>query len=157
MFYSGQHGELYIKPAASGQLKKVGNLKNWSVNFTMAVLDTTCLQDTDRTILPGVRSFSGSTTLLYYQENQSNVKLLTQGSFIGKTSNTAPWDNKNFGRNAPAEMQNIYLRLSDSPSRDMSLVAMVTGFTLSVAVGEVVSAEVTFEGHGGTLDWGMIT
>ena len=82
MFYSGQHGQLWIKSADSGSLAKVGSLKNWSVNFSMDVLDTTCLQDTDRTILPGVRSFTGQTSLLYYQESNSNVQTIGQRFYL---------------------------------------------------------------------------
>lgn len=156
-FYSGQHGELYIKSADTNNLAKVGSLKNWSVNFTMNVLDTTCMQDTDRTILPGVRSFSGQTSLLYYQENASNVQLMARDFVYGKTGNTQPYDNKNFGRNTSPELSNIILRLNDGTSRDMSLVAQVTSFSLSCAVGEVVQAEFSFEGHGGVMGWGMIT
>ena len=157
MFYSGQHGELYIKSADSGSLAKVGSLKNWSVNFSMNVLDTTCLQDTDRTILPGVRSFTGQTSLLYYQESNSNVRLLTKDFIYGRTSNGQSYASKTFGQNTPAELSNIILRLSDGTNRDMSLVDMVTGFTMTCAVNEVASAEVTFEGHGGPLHLDMIT
>ena len=157
MFYSGQHGQLYIKSADSGNLAKVGNLKNWSVNFAMSVLDTTCLQDTDRTLLNGVRSFSGQTSLLYYRENNSNVRLMTKDFIYGKKTSSTPYDNKNFGQNVAPELSNIVLRLFDGGNRDLSLVAFVTGFTMSCAVGEVVQAEFTFEGHGAPIDMSMIS
>ena len=157
MFYSGQHGELYIKSADSGSLAKVGSLKNWSVNFSMNVLETTCLQDTDRTILPGVRSFTGQTSLLYYQENNSNVKLMAKDFIYGRTSNSSGYGSKTFGRNTAPELSQIVLRLFDGSARDMSLAAMVTGFTMTCAVGEVVTAEFSFEGHGGPMDMNMIT
>ena len=156
MFYSGQHGQLYIKSADSGSLAKVGSLKNWSVNFAMSVLDTTCLQDTDRTIMSGVRSFSGQTSLLYYRENNSNVRLMARDFIYGKKTSSTPYNNKNFGQNVAPEMSNIVLRLFDGGNRDMSLVAFVTSFNLSCAVGEVVQAEFTFEGHGAPLHMDMI-
>ena len=72
-----------------------------------------------------------------------------------KTSNTA-YTSKNFGQNVAPELSNIVLRLFDGSNQDMSLVAFVTGFTMSCAVGEVVQAELTFEGHGAPLEMGMI-
>ena len=157
MFYSGQHGELYIKSADSGSLAKVGNLKNWSINFAMSVLDTTCLQDTDRTLLNGVRSFSGQTSLLYYRENNSNVRLMTKDFIYNKKTGGTAYTSKNFGKNTPPELSNILLRLFDGSNNDLSLVAFVTGFTMSCAVGEVVQAEFTFEGHGAPIDMSMIS
>ena len=156
MFYSGQHGQLYIKSADSGSLAKVGNLKNWSINFAMNVLDTTCLEDTDRTLLNGVRSFSGQSSLLYYQENNSNVRLMAKDLIYGKSTSGTAYSSKTFGQNSPAELSNIVLRLWDGNTRDMSVVAFVTGFTMSCAVGEVVTAEFTFEGHGAPMDMDMI-
>ena len=157
MFYSGQHGQLYIKSAGSGNLAQVGNLKNWSINFAMSVLDTTTMGDTDRTLLHGVRSFSGQSSLLYYQENNSNVRLMTKDLIYGKSSSGSSYSNKGFGKNDEPELSNIVLRLWDGNTRDLNVVAFVTGFTMSCAVGEVVTAEFTFEGHGAPTDMDMIT
>ena len=156
MFYSGQHGQLLIKSADSGNLAKVGSLRNWSVNFAMNVLETTCLEDTDRTLMSGVRTYSGQSSLLYYRENNSNVRLMTRDFIYGRKTGSTPYDQKGFGQNTPPELSNIILRLFDGGNRDMSLVAFVTGFTLSCAVGEVVQAEFTFEGHGAPLHMDMI-
>ena len=97
-FYSGQHGQLHIRSAASGNYASVGNLKNWSINFTMPVLECTSLGDTDRTILHGVRSFSGSSSLLYYSSTTSNVNLMTRNFIFGRSSNRTDYNSKTFGQ-----------------------------------------------------------
>ena len=152
-YFSGQHGQLYIKPANSGSLTEVGRLQNWSVNFQQNVLDTTCLQDVDKTILNGVRSFTGQATMLYYKENNSNVKLMTN-QFI-QTGNSS-YSSKTFGSSA-AEPSPVFitLRLFDGSSSDISFYAIVNSFSLSCSVGEVVTAELGFEGTGAPTSFGL--
>ena len=55
-FYSGRDGALYV--AGSGT--KTAKVQSWSFSSSMAVLETTSLGDSDRTLKAGVRSYSGS-------------------------------------------------------------------------------------------------
>jgi len=156
-FYSGQHGQLLIKPSAdSGLEQKVGNLKNWNITFQQSVLDTTCLEDTDRTILHGVRSFSGSSSLLYYQETASNLFKMTNTFVTGKSART-DYRLSNFGQNFEPEYANVILRLFDGNNRDIGFTCLITNFAISCTVGEVVQADISFEGHGLPPTMTMIT
>ena len=122
----------------------------------MPVLDTTCLEDTDRTILHGVRSFSGTSSLLYYQEADSNLRRMTDTFVYGKNLQT-DYRSKNFGQNAQPEYANIILRLWDGTNRDIAFTCLITNFTISCAVGEVVTADISFEGHGLPPTMSLIT
>ena len=155
-FYSGQHGQLYIKPSTSGSQQKVGNLKNWSITFTQNTIETTCLEDTDTTILPGVRSFNGTSSLLYYQEASSNLRLMSQDFIYGKSRQSNP-SSKNFGQNAAPNYSNMILRLFDGNNRDFEYTCLITNLTISCAVGEVVTAEFSFQGHGLPPTMSLIT
>lgn len=155
-FYSGQHGQLYIKPSTSGSQQKVGNLKNWSISFTQTTLPTVCLEDTDTTIIPGVRSFNGTSSLLYYQETSSNLRLMTQDFIYGKSSQN-DYRSKNFGQNAAPNYSNVILRLFDGANRDFEFTCLITNFTISCVVGEVVTADFSFEGHGLPPTMSLIT
>lgn len=155
-FYSGQHGQLYIKPSDSGSQQKVGNLKNWSIDFTQASIETTCLEDTDTTILPGLRSFSGSSSLLYYQEASSNVRLMTENLMYGK-SRQSDYRSKNFGQNSAPNYANMILRLFDGANRDFEFTCLITNFSISCSVGEVVTADFSFTGHGLPPTMSLIT
>ena len=155
-FYSGQHGQLYIKPSDTGAQQKVGNLRNWSISYAQTILETTCLEDTDRTILHGTRSFSGTSSLLYYQEANSNLRRMTD-TFVYDKNLQVDYRSKNFGQNKEPEYANMILRLYDGSNRDFAFTCLITSFTISCAVGEVVSADINFEGHGLPPTMNLIT
>ena len=155
-YFSGQNGQLFIQPAGTGSLQDVGSLRNWTLNCQMPVLDTTTMCDTDRTILPGVRSFTGQATLLYYAEKSSNVRLMTQDFVYGKKTSSVGYQSDTFGKNAAPNASYITLRLWDGKTRDIKFYCYITSFNISCAVGEVVSSEIAWEGHGIIDNMGMI-
>ena len=55
-YFSGKDGKLYVGGT------NVAQLQNWSFSQSMSVLEITAMGDTDRTLKPGVRSYSGSAT-----------------------------------------------------------------------------------------------
>ena len=112
---------------------------------------------TDRTVINGVRSYTGSASLYYYQESSSNVRLLTQSTFNvfnggeDVTSDT-------YGENTKPVLSYLTLGTYDgSKAYDMHLYAYITGLTITCAVGEVLSADITFEGHGAPGKQELIT
>ena len=154
-YYSGQHGQLFIKKASQSNdsnLVKIGSLRNWSLNATMAVLDTTTLQATDRTLINGVRSFTGSASLLYYKDsNTSNLKNLIQNTFKSTSKNETSFADQDFGVNTKPEPSFLRLRLDDGTARDIDLVCFITSFSVAVSVGDVVSSDISFEGSGAPM------
>jgi hypothetical protein len=65
-FYSGLDGQLYLDGS------KIGKVQNWSLNASQAVLETTSLEDTDRTLINGVRSMSGSCRVFYHSDGNAS-------------------------------------------------------------------------------------
>ena len=59
-YFSGKDGSLRVGGA------EIGQLQSWSFSQSMSVLEITAMGDTDRTIKPGVRSYSGSARAYYY-------------------------------------------------------------------------------------------
>ena len=147
MYFSGQHGVMKIATAA-GSLATVGRLKNWSYTSQQQTLDTTALQDTDKTIIAGVRSATGQASLLYYSEATSNVAKVG-GSLI--KPGTGQYNSPTFGVNTPPELCNIELSIDGGGS--IGVYAYITSFAMTCSVGEVVSAEVSFEVHGSPWQW----
>ena len=90
-FYSGRDGELHVAGT------KAAKVQSWSFSSSMAVLETTSLGDTDRTLESGVRSYSGSARLFYYVETpgsgaNSNLNaLLTAAIKTGDTAGDGGW------------------------------------------------------------------
>ena len=147
MYFSGQHGVMKIATAA-GTLATVGRLKNWSYTSQQQTLDTTSLQDTDKTIIAGVRSATGQASLLYYSEATSNVEKV--GGHLIKPGGTN-YNSQTFGDNTPPQLCQIELGVEGGGS--IGVYAYITSFAMTCSVGEVVSADISFEVHGAPYQW----
>ena len=159
-YFSGRNGKLSIKDAdaGDGSYRSIGRLRDWTVSAQTETVDTTCLMDLDRTILPGLRSYSGSATLLYYNvgnNSNSDVKNITLGTFKAGGDG---YTNANFGNTAgKPETVKLQLKLDNRAgkgnSRFIEMFAVITGFNMTCSVGEVVSADISWTGHGAPSMW----
>ena len=108
----------------------------------MSILEITAMGDTDRTIKPGVRSYSGSARAYYYTSTATdapNVTKLLEAAL--KTSGTE------------SSRVTLILRMeetagSDTNARDLKVNAYVTSVGLSSSVGEISSVDFSFEVDG---------
>ena len=115
----------------------------------MAVLETTSMGDTDRTLKSGVRSYSGSCRLFYYVSDTtssgttSNINGLIDAAI--KAGGSA-----GDGENTESSEVVLKLRLTtgSTDQRDIQFSAFITGVSMSTAVGEVASADITWEANG---------
>ena len=145
-FYAGQQGQLWIDG------KKAAKVVSWSFNSTANVLDTTTLSDTDRTLIYGIRSMSGACRLYYYNYADGAGVAKDCGTLLQKIIKTgsAAGDGEN------AESDSVVLRLfladGSSDGKFLDLPAMITGASMSMAVGEVFAADISFEVNGAPLD-----
>ena len=156
MYFSGQHGRLQIQGVSDSSWPEVGRLKNWSYTTQQQTLDTTALSDIDKTIINGVRSTTGQASLFYYEENNSNVKMMGEHLISpGGTNFNSP----EFGSTA-AQPTLVLIQLalnggvaSGIDARTTAMYAYITSFSLTCAVSEVVSAEISWEAHGAPFKW----
>ena len=140
-FYSGKEGELLIDGT------KVAKVRSWSFSMNQAVLETVSLEDTDRTIIHGTRSYTGSASVYYYQAavGVASGQLSTLINNIIKTSNSA-----GDGTNAESTAMTFKLRIKDGSTngRFIEFEAIPTSFSITSAVGEVTAADISFEVNG---------
>lgn len=162
-FYSGQHGLLKIKtevPSEDGNnatiVETIIKVQQWQMTMSQAVLETTTLADTDRTLIQGNRSASGSATILYYDEGEygtdghanSVTKLIeTTVKDQGDVSNTQV--TLQLGFTEFREEENL------SRQRFFEVGAYLTSIAMNMAVGEVFSANITFEVTGSINNQGI--
>ena len=114
----------------------------------MAVLETTSLGDTDRTLKAGVRSYSGSCRLFYYVAapasgaNSNLHDILTTAIKTGGGAND--------GENDASSSIILKLRLTTGSTdiRDLQFAVFITGVSMNSAVGEVASADISWEADG---------
>lgn len=130
--YTGRDGALYL----SGN--KVGKVRNWAITGNAAALETTTLEDTTATYISGNLSYSGSATVLMY-ENDAN--LLEGKGLLDPIFRTSA--------NNPEAKLSFELRMSNgSKTRRLSFQAIMTSAALSFQQAGLVEYSVDFNVTG---------
>ena len=137
-YFSGKDGKLYVNSSTEA----VGQLQSWSFSQSMSVLEITAMGDTDRTLKPGVRSYSGSARAYYYTSNNTaapNVTDLLTAAI--KTDGSE------------SEQVTLKLRLEETAdsateARDIVFKAYITSVSMSSSVGEISSVDFNWEADG---------
>lgn len=121
---------------------------NWSFNATMSPLDTTTLEDTDRNFTHGLRSTTGTCRLYYYDNGSANSAKSLIDNLIKARTGT------NIAGIAP-EPTNVTLSLQvvidANNTRELVVEALLTSASMSMSVGEVLSADVSFQVNGAPI------
>ena len=107
----------------------------------MSVLEITAMGDTDRTLKPGVRSYSGSARAYYYTPGATTspnvTSLLTAAIKDSGTESTKV---------------TLVLRLEEAAdgtnARDIEFQAYITSVSMSSSVGEISSVDFSWEADG---------
>jgi hypothetical protein len=71
-FYTGRTGKLRLGAS------EVAKVRNWTLDTSVNMLDTTALGDTANTFTPGLFSATGSATLSYYNGDTTDVTNLLE-------------------------------------------------------------------------------
>lgn len=132
--YTGRDGQLLL---GGSTLVKV---TNWSIEAQVDMLETTSLGDSQRSFVPGLQSFTGSATLIYYKADNDSIDA---SQLLQKVIRTGT------GGVTASDIVTMTLRLVDgSDLNDITLSAFITGASIGAAVGEIVSAQISFQGTG---------
>lgn len=130
--YTGRDGRLLL---AGTTLVKVST---WSLQADVEVLETTTLGDYARSYTPGIQAFSGNATLLYYK-NDAGVN--DAATLLRKVVNTTGVET--------TDTVQLTLRLNDGDTNDdVTLTGYITSASFGASVGEVTSAQITFQATG---------
>ena len=149
-YFSGSDGSLLFD--VNGNWTKVARATNWSLSTSQSSLDTTTLEDTDRTVIPGIRTTSGSCTVFYYQESAgSNAQ--NQCSVIVEKLLKERTQTDKAGQAAKPDLVKFRMRIADGSTegKKIDVEAYLTGASMRMAVGEVLAAELTFDVVGAPL------
>jgi hypothetical protein len=130
--FTGRDGRLLL---GSDTLVKV---TSWTLQADLETLECTTLGDAQRNYVPGVQSFSGSASLLYYIDTDETNDASTLLRKLVKTSGVAASDTVS-----------LTLRLAgDLSNNDVTLTAYITSASIGASVGEIVTAQISFQGTG---------
>ena len=147
-FYSGQDGKLYIDGSASEAAKVV----SWSFSASQSTLDTTSLSDTDRTLIEGIRSISGSCQVYYHSDASSSGDATTLIGKLIKARSSASVPGVAPKQNATTAETATILELGfkdyQGTIKKIKLPVVLTNVSMTSSQGEVLSANVSFEANG---------
>ena len=132
--YTGRDGSLQLSDV--DQVK----VKSWSLSASMDLLDTTTLSESVKSYTPGVQTFSGQASLLYYKQDDGSNDASALLRKLVKTGTDGV---------ASTDTVSLTLRLADGTSySDVKLTAYITGAQIGVATGDIVSTDITFQATG---------
>ena len=146
-FYSGQDGKLIVNDVT------IAKVRSWSFTANQAVLETSSLADTDRTLIAGMRSVTGSCSIYYYRVQGDSSDLTTDvGDLLANvlTANSGSGGEQGGGTKNTVGFS---LRINDGGSTagtnsQISFHAYITSLSMTSSVGEVMSADISFEVNG---------
>jgi hypothetical protein len=130
--FTGKDGRLLLD--GIDQIK----VTNWSLTGSLEMLETTSLGDNQRSYCPGVQEFSGSATLLYYNDGTGRNDAALALRKVLRI------DGVNEG-----DTVDMRLRLVEgSTNHDVRMTTYITSVSFGASVGEVGSAQIDFQGTG---------
>ena len=130
--YAGRDGRLLIDGVE--QIK----VTNWQLSGSLEMLETTTLGDAQRSYAPGVQEFNGSAALLYYNDGTGRNDAATA---LKKVLRVTGIDS--------ADTVDLRLRLVEgTTNHDVRFTAYITSVTFGASVGEISSAQISFQATG---------
>jgi hypothetical protein len=130
--FTGKDGRLLLDDIE--QMK----VTNWSMTGNLEMLETTSLGDSQRSYCPGVQDFSGSATLLYYNDGTGRNDAATALRKVLRIDGVSSGDTVD-----------MRLRLVEGTSnQEVQLATYITSVSFGASVGEVSSAQINFQGTG---------
>jgi hypothetical protein len=138
-FYTGRTGSLTFNG------KPVAKIRDWSVETSVELLSTNTIDSVVNTFTPGVKSASGSATLIYYR--------LEPGESQSKTQFTALLGRIMRG-GAITEAQRVLLELNvgGGVADDIKFYAYITSAQIAVSTGELSVVPIQFTMDGDFVD-----
>ena len=154
-FYTGRTGALYLTSVGTGDAtpistEKTLKLRDWSLDTTLELLETTTADTAVKTYTPGISSATGSATIMYYRRvgTTSTEPGVQFDEFLSKLMKTTS------AGVTEADRVGIILRVGDTPGTgvdikdDISFNAYITSAGLKVNTGELSSVAIQFTVDG---------
>jgi hypothetical protein len=132
--YSGRDGVMRV---GDSTLAKV---VSFSVQSNLETLETTALNEHTRSYSPGIAGYSGSATLLYYKEDDGTFNTT---NLLNKLYTTDP---NGVGSGDTVEL--TFRWIDGTTNSDIKLIAYITSASIGAATGDIVRAEIAFQGTG---------
>lgn len=142
-FYTGRTGSVTYGG------KPVAKIRDWSLETSVELLSTNTVDSTSNTYVPGVKSASGSATLLYYRLEPGESANYTQFTdLLGKIQKV--------GAITESDRVQLKLNVGTAANDDIEFYAYITAAQVGVSNGELTSVPIQFTVDGDFLAGGVI-
>lgn len=138
-FFTGRSGSLVFNG------KPVAKIRDWSLETSVELLSTNAIDSVVNTFTPGIKSASGSATLIYYRLEPGESSTKTQFTeLLSRVMRTG----------AITETQRVLLQLNvgGNASDDIRFYAYITSAQVSVSSGELSVVPIQFTMDGDFID-----
>ena len=132
--YTGRDGVMQL---GGTTLAKV---VNFQLSSNLETLETTTLNEHIRSYSPGVAGYSGSATLLYYKDNDDTFNTTNILNKLYKTGTD--------GVSSSDTVELTFRWVDGTDNNDIKLTAYITSASIGAATGDIVRAEIAFQGTG---------
>lgn len=133
-YFTGRNGKLVVDGAA------IAKVTSWSMNADLDLLETTALNDANKSFVANLPTYTGSATILYYKDAAGAFE--TSGIF-----------GRLLRRSASLATATLRLQIMDGNTpREVVLDAFITSISMGSSVGEIVSADISFQATGDLAD-----
>lgn len=150
-FFTGRTGALYLIAAGSSDPTPVSGekalkLRDWSLETTVELLETTTVDTAVKSYTPGASSATGSATLLYYRSEAGDIGVQFD-QFLNKVMKTTS------AGVTESDRVGIVLRVGETNAGgdnkdDIGFNAYITSASLQVSTGELSSVALQFTVDG---------
>ena len=132
--YTGRDGVMQLSGTT------LAKVVSFQLQANLETLETTTLNDNIRSYTPGISSYTGSATLLYYKDDSNNINTTDLLNKLYKTGTT--------GVSSSDTVELTFRWVDGTDNNDIKLTAYITSASIGAATGDIVRAEVSFQGTG---------
>jgi hypothetical protein len=132
--YTGRDGVMQLSGTT------LAKVVSFSLSANLETLETTTLNENIRSYTPGISGYSGSATLLYYKDDSNNINTTDLLNKLYKTGTT--------GVSSSDTVELTFRWVDGADNNDIKLTAYITSASIGASTGDIVRAEISFQGTG---------
>ena len=135
--YTGRDGQMQVHGVT------IAKVVSFQLSSNVDMLETTTLNENLRSYTPGITGYTGSASLLYYKDDRGdfNTKEILGRLFRADSAGALNTD----------DVELTFNWIDGSNTRHIKMVAFITSANIGAATGEIVRAEISFQGTGKSL------
>jgi len=142
-FFTGRSGSLVVDG------KPVAKIRDWSLDTTVELINTNTVDSTSNTFVPGIKSATGSATLVYYRLEAGESATYSQfTALLGKIQKV--------GAVAESDRVLMELKVGTNANDNIQFCAYITSAQVAVSTGELTSVPIQFTVDGDFIAGGVI-